>query len=110
MRALVTRTESCLQTIGGTLANAIRAPEVKQADTSYASLDRKEQTRGREHVAYPTPATKDGMDRVRANPVTPPTRQRLPMTYAGYADYKRLSEIFSSRVVHNILTIVSMCS
>lgn len=36
---------------------------------------------------HPTPATSEGMDRVRTKPVKPPTTQRPPITYAGYADY-----------------------
>jgi hypothetical protein len=38
---------------------------------------------------YLTPATRDGMERVRAYPVTPPTMHRVPMTNAGIADYRR---------------------
>ena len=38
---------------------------------------------------YPTPATRDGTERVRTYPVTPPTMHRVPMTNAGIADCKR---------------------
>jgi len=35
---------------------------------------------------HPTPATRDGIERVRTYPVTPPTMHRVPMTNAGIAD------------------------
>lgn len=34
-------------------------------------------------LSYPIPATNEGMERVLANPVNPPTIQRPPMAYAG---------------------------
>ena len=37
--------------------------------------------------SYPTPATNDGIERVLAKPVRPPTMQSPPIVYAGYADY-----------------------
>lgn len=39
---------------------------------------------------YPTPATREGMDRVRAYPVTPPTIHKVPITKAGTADCSRV--------------------
>ena len=42
---------------------------------------------------YPTPATRDGIERVRTYPVTPPTMHSVPMTNAVIADCRRVVKV-----------------
>ena len=51
----------------------------------------------------PTPATRDGIDLVRAKPAVPPTMQRVPMIKAGYALYNRGYETYSRIPIFVIL-------
>ena len=41
---------------------------------------------------HPIPATMDGIERVRAYPITPPTIHRMPITSAGTADWRVVGE------------------
>lgn len=68
------------------LAVPLRMPSALQRYRSPTLLERN--PRLPEYVNYsqythPTPATREGIDRVLAKPVTPPTIHKPPMVYAG---------------------------
>ena len=80
-------TKCCLESICCVLADAIPAVQIEGTDTTGARGRKVRMVQHRYHGnAYPNPATMDGIERVRAYPVTPPTIHRVPITNAGIAD------------------------
>ena len=72
-------TESSFETVGRTLANAVRAVEVEGTDAGDRCCE-PDAPLSTTRPSYPTPATREGMLRVRAKPVMPPTMHRVPIT------------------------------
>jgi hypothetical protein len=85
-------TECGFETVGGVFADAISTVQVERADATgnarRATLGVVRSTGDNRKRTHLTPATRDGMERVRAYPVTPPTIHRVPIIYAGTADWQ----------------------
>ncbi|KAF5373261.1 hypothetical protein D9615_007477 [Tricholomella constricta] len=71
------------QPIGGTFANCVRAIKIQQAYTVSGRVLQMVKEFGMADETDLTPPTSEGIDRLLAKPVTPPTMHRPPMTYAG---------------------------
>ncbi|KAK7685665.1 hypothetical protein QCA50_011009 [Cerrena zonata] len=78
-------TEGSLNTRTSSLDDMVCAPKEEETNTGRWRFSLKEAANS--IATYPTPATREGILRLLAKPMHPPTMQRLPMTKAGFADF-----------------------